>query len=351
MRVAVVGAGIFGITIAVKLARSEVRVDLFEKENDILKSASGINQFRLHRGYHYPRSPDTVRECLESESSFRGEYGLAVIDSGRHYYCIARDDSLISGIEYENFCRSHNLYFKRNKSHFINQYPLDLCLEVNEGRIDPFRLKNLCISKIKLYGINVRLNTRADSRNLRGYDFVVLATYSSVNELAGEMSGTARKLQFEVCEKPVVRLPEVFGETSIVVMDGPFMCIDPMGCSNNYLLGNVKWAIHQANVGYIPEIGSEFTPLLNRDIVKNPPVTNFDKFIASGCEFIPILHQAVHLGSMYTVRAVLPGIDSTDGRPTIVSKLNNQVISVFSGKIGTCVSAAQQVLDIIKPRS
>ena len=49
MRIAVIGGGIFGVTTAIRLAENH-SVDLFEKNSDILQSASGINQYRLHRG-------------------------------------------------------------------------------------------------------------------------------------------------------------------------------------------------------------------------------------------------------------------------------------------------------------
>ncbi|RZD44075.1 MAG: hypothetical protein CXT78_07170 [Thaumarchaeota archaeon] len=49
MKIAVVGGGIFGVTTAIRLANNH-DVDLYEKNSDILESASGINQYRLHRG-------------------------------------------------------------------------------------------------------------------------------------------------------------------------------------------------------------------------------------------------------------------------------------------------------------
>ena len=63
MKIAVVGAGIFGVTAAYTLAKNH-SVDLFEKNNDIMMESSDVNQCRIHRGYHYPRSPDTVKKCF-----------------------------------------------------------------------------------------------------------------------------------------------------------------------------------------------------------------------------------------------------------------------------------------------
>jgi len=66
MKIAIIGGGIFGVTTAIRLSRNH-DVDLFEQNSDILQSASGINQYRLHRGYHYPRSTDTAISAKNSE--------------------------------------------------------------------------------------------------------------------------------------------------------------------------------------------------------------------------------------------------------------------------------------------
>ncbi len=84
IRVAVIGGGIFGVTIAVRLASKGYLVDLFEEKSELLQCASGINQHRFHRGYHYPRSVETARQAKCSEAAFRQEYGQAVIDKNRH---------------------------------------------------------------------------------------------------------------------------------------------------------------------------------------------------------------------------------------------------------------------------
>jgi len=55
-----------------------------------------------------------------------------------------------------------------------------------------------------------------------------------------------------------------------------------------------------------------------------------------------------HVGSMFTVRTVLAHRDHDDARPTLVTKVNNNTYTIFSGKIGTCVEAANQLVEMVK---
>jgi len=154
--------------------------------------------------------------------------------------------------------------------------------------------------------------------------------------------------QFELCEKPVVRLPKAFQGHSLVVMDGPFMCVDPFGRTGLFVMGNVVHAIHQTNVGKVPVIDARYRPLLNAGLITRPPVTHIKQFIAAASAFLPQIEQAEHVGSMFTVRTVLPDKDATDERPTIVTKISDRLITIFSGKLGTCVEAANDTVKIIE---
>ena len=58
-----------------------------------------------------------------------------------------------------------------------------------------------------------------------------------------------------------------------------------------------------------------------------------------------------HVGSMFTIRTVLPGLDATDERPTLVTAVDERLVTVFSGKVGTCVRAAEEVAAIVAERA
>ncbi len=343
-KVAVVGGGIFGVTAAVRLARAGFSVDLFEKEKDLLQAASGINQFRLHRGYHYPRSAETMRDCLRAEASFLKEYGEAVIADDHHHYCIAKEDSLINHKDYIRTVADLGLKFSEVKTDLVNHDKIALVIKADEKRIDPDKLRKISRKKLKIAGVSLRLNEEATANKLKKYDFRVIATYANINELLS--SSRQRDYQFELCEKPVVKLPREFNGKCLVVMDGPFMCLDPLGRTGNFLFGNVVHAIHQTNVGKKPEFDKKFKSLLNKGVIRNPLVTNFKKFIESGSQFIPGLARAKHVGSMFTFRTVLPHLEKTDARPTVVTKIDDKTVTIFSGKIGNCVEAAEEVLAI-----
>ncbi len=126
-------------------------------------------------------------------------------------------------------------------------------------------------------------------------------------------------------------------------MDGPFMCFDPYANTDYHVAGNVVHAIHVRNIGMTPEIPSVYKEYLNKGIIKNPKYTNVDRFIESAKTFFPDIDSAEHIGSMYTIRTVLPNKDKTDERPTIVSNEDNNFI-LFSGKIGNCVNAASKII-------
>ena len=349
-RIAVIGGGIFGSTAAIYAARAGYEVHLFEEQADLLQAASGINQYRLHRGYHYPRSPETARAAIEGEKTFREEYGEAVMDGGRHLYAIAREGSKVNAAHCRTFFGAHALPYEEVavSKEIADPESLEAIFKVSESWIDPHRLRALAKQKLAAAGVEVHAGTRVALSDTASFEWVVLATYANLNALIPEEFGTRQEYKFQVCEKPVIKLPSSFADTGIVVIDGPFTCVDPYGRTGLHVLGHVVHAVHVTNVGYLPEIPDALRPFLNRGVIERPLVTAWEKFVEDGSRFIPALAEAEHVGSLYTIRTVLPNLEKTDARPTVVSSFGNRYIRIFSGKIGNCVDAAREALGIIQ---
>ena len=340
----VIGGGVFGLTSAIELSNNGYLVDVKEKSNTIMGGASSINQYRLHKGYHYPRSKETAQECLDGLYSFKRKYEDCVVNGDiTHMYSIASEDSLINGDEYKGFLDDMRLSYEEREP----MPNCDLTIVADEELFCPKKLTESLEKKIQSSYINVELNTEVIDLEYwkKEYDVVVIATYSDINQLLDDK----KWYQFELCEKPVVKLPKIFENTSIVIMDGPFMCLDPYG-DEYHVLGNVKHAIHMWNNGTEPFWDSEYTKYINKGLIKNPEpkLTKIDKFIESGVKYFgDEFADLEHIGSMYTFRAVLANRDHDDARPTLVNHEGDNVYTLFSGKIDTCVNAGRELMRTI----
>lgn len=346
MEIAIIGAGIFGVTIAIRLAKNH-SVTLFEKNKDILMAASDVNNCRVHRGYHYPRSDKTVKEVLEASQSFSEEYGETIMNS-ENYVCIAKKDSLVSVKEYLDFCKRNNLEYKISDINLVEKDSIDICLKVNEHIFDHKKLKEKCWEKLRSSRVKIYFNSKATKEIFNNFDLVIICTYGITGDFLDKFPKFQRKYQFEVCEKVFVKLPPKFSNKSILVLDGPFMSIDPIGNSGIFTIGDVENTVLQRSIGVKPKIDSKYLSVLDRGIIQNPPFSNSRKFIESGTRFIPELKNAEYIGSSFCIKTTLANVDDTDERPTIIDHINEKIINVFSGKIPTCVNAAKEIEKYVK---
>ena len=339
-KVAVVGAGIFGITAALKL-QDDYDVYLFEKNEDIIQNASGINQYRLHRGYHYPRSLETAMSSKLGEKSFLKQYDCQ-IKGTEQYYAIAYR-SKVSTEQYETFLEKVELKYEKLQSDLVTGNVLGL-YKVNETLFDPKILYKICKNKLLNSKIKTEYNSEFKKEQILDYDYVINATYSNLNSLVNK-----KKLyQFELCEKPLIKLPESFHKKGIIVMDGPFTCIDPYSDTDYHVIGNVVHAIHHTNIGEFPEIPDDYKELLNKGVIKNPKITKWDKFLETAQMFFNEIDGVEHIGSMFTIRCVLPNRDFDDARPTTIEKETSRIFNLFSGKITTSVDCSEELFSILK---
>ena len=335
MKAAVVGGGVFGCTAAVDLARAGVTVDLFEARSDILTGATARCQARLHRGYHYPRSDSTASAARDGFTEFEARYPEA-ITRAIHHYVVAPSSKVTPG-QYLAFCDRLSLPYEVVEPRHV--HTADLTVRVPEAFVNVDQLRRLLRRDLSRSGVTLQTGRTVNPDDL-DHDLVVMATYGKP---------WSKPLRYEVCEVALLELGRYSGE-SYVVIDGEFVSLDPMG--QLYALYDVKHSVHA--VSDQPDF-PEYVDLLRRG-VHRPPVSHIDeishvdKMIESASRFLwgldpSGLGVSIYHSSWFAVRAVLPDVDTTDERPTLVER-SGHVVSVLSGKICTAVTAARRVVEL-----
>lgn len=107
--IVIIGAGIYGLYVALNEQFTNKKILVIEKEKDILTRASYINQARLHNGYHYPRSIQTAKTSAKYFNKFYEDYKFAINKEFKSIYAISKKDSYVTNRQFEKFCKTVNI--------------------------------------------------------------------------------------------------------------------------------------------------------------------------------------------------------------------------------------------------
>ena len=349
-KIAIVGGGIFGTTCALRLANRGHKCTLYEKRDSILTCASRVNQYRFHRGYHYPRSVETVNQLNKSSKRFKEEYGEAINFDLTNIYALAAQKSLVDLEQYLNFLNVNSLNYKILDSHpSLRRKMFSAIFEVEEGLINFSILKKIIINRIKkCQNLDIKLKTAFHNKYSENYDFIILCTYGFSSNLLPEKM--RKEYKFQLIEKPVVKAPKGLNNQSIVIIDGPFMCIDPLLGTNYSVLGNVKHAIYQTSCGYNPEPIAPTFVIKPWEDIKEISKSRFNIFINHGKKYIKNFDKCQFKYSMSGYRVINTNREKTDDRPTYINNYR-KYFEISSGKIDTCSWTADYLEKLIEEKN
>jgi len=336
-KIAIAGAGVYGSTTAIRLAEQGHEVHLFDPLG-VLNAASGINQFRIHSGYHYPRSPETIQETMEARQEFMDTFAPAIVRSSRHYYAIPHEGSQTPPELFERVMAEHKIPLRPSRPEWMNFDFIAACYEVDEQIYDPEILRELLTKQIE--ALRIRIHHHEFRTDMRGdFDFVVWATYG-----LGRSRGLFQSAKFQVAEKILIQLPEPLQHVSLVVVDGPFTAFDPYGSSARSMWGSAKNTNHWTSTDPDEEIPEKYRAWLNRPTWEKISWTRFEAMRQDAMLAVPDAAKAEYLGSRFTVR-VVENNPVEDRRTLYVRETSPREIHIFSGKVVGAVKAARIVCE------
>ena len=304
-----------------------------------MQGASFANQLRFHHGYHYPRSQKTVTEINKSKNLFNNFFGRDIFGKTSNYYLIA-NKSKVNFNKYKTFLYKNNLTFKVLKNSFNKKYIKNHII-TDEKILDYFKFKKKILKKINNSKLKINLN-KEFKKFLKNFDKVLVVTYANNNFVLKKLG--IKKLdefKFELVEKIVIKLPQKFKKKSYVVVDGKFVCVDPYLGTNYHLLSDVKFSKLETTTGRFPLFKHRNKKFLNKGIIKNLKISEFNNFIKRSSDYLPFLKDAKYIGSIFVVRTIMKNKEKTDERTSVVKIHSKKILSILSGKWNNCVFLAQ----------
>ncbi len=362
--VVVIGGGFYGLRIATLCASAGKSTLLVERSAHFMSRASFNNQARVHGGYHYPRSVLTALRARQHYARFIDEFAPAIDRSFRHIYAIARYGTKVGAREFIEFCRRIGAPLspapadvaRRFDSNFIEQ-----AFVADEVAFNPTVLADLAIAEARAAAVEFAPDTSAVAVRPGGErgltvdfdgggadvdsvstDWVINATYSSLNDLLGASGLAPLALVHEITEVALVQVPPALQFQGVTVMDGRFWSSLPFpAVAGRHSLTHVRYTPHfhwrsdddvgaaTARALFDPARRTSHAPLMLRDATR----------------FLPEMKGARPTGSLWEVKTVLPRSAGDDSRPILVHEHADApgLISVLGAKIDSVYDVEDEI--------
>ena len=356
--VVIIGAGIYGIEASMHSKLKNKKVLVVEKENDIFLGASYTNQARLHNGYHYPRSYETVQEVVDTFESFAEKYKFAINSKFKSIYAIAKEGSQVNAEQFEKFCDDFKIPYKRvNPDLYFKPNTVDAAYETVESVFDSQKTKQFYLKKLKDYkNITFKFNSFIEKvkKEKESYlltlntgkivktPYVINTTYAAVNTINRLFNEEYYEIKYQLCEMILGKWN--VEDLSITVMDGKFFSCMPFGKNDIQTLTTVGHTPHETCYEHLPKFkcqeNNEFCSserIGNCNLCPKKPKTRFDDMMKIYKTFMKDDFKYEYGKSLFTIKPTLISSEVDDGRPTIVKKYREKptYVSCLSGKFST----------------
>ena len=360
--VLVIGAGIFGATLALALKEHSSRIQLLDREPDLLRRASYTNQARVHRGYHYPRSVLTALRSRVNFPRFVADYSDCIDRSFEKYYAIGRFLSKTTAPQFSTFCRRIGAELKpaprRVKGLFDSRLIEDVFV-AREYAFDAVKLRQRLRAALLAAGIELRLGCMAIRVKPHGdclsvmcctatAEFSITArrvfncTYSGMNHILSTSGLPVIPLKHEVTELVLLDVPDELKSVGITIMDGPFCSIMPFPPRGLHILTHVRYTPHYSWQDLPGQPYDEGDAILKRYSRQS----RYPHMIRDAQRFVPGLKACRYVESMWEVKTVLPRSEVDDCRPIFVRQ--HQGLKNFTGILGGKVDNIYDIIEELK---
>lgn len=357
----IIGAGLYGLYSALFCGKLGEKVLVLEYDDVPFKRATYINQARVHMGYHYPRSYSTAIKSASYFDRFNKDYGFCIHKEFEKIYAISSNFSWTSDEQFRKFCMDAKIKCEDvNNLKFFKEGMCAGVFSTTEYTYDAHILKDYFINEIIKYP-NVEIIYNSRIKNIRqnpthfeitmenGFvyssNFLLNATYASVNQIVNKLGYEPFKIKYELCEIILCNVNESLKEVGITVMDGPFFSIMPFGKTGYHSLTSVTFTPHITSFDSVPTFACQeksngyCSPqqLGNCNDCPSKPESAWTYMSYMARKYLKEELDFQYAGSLFSMKPILKASEIDDSRPTVIKQYSSSptFISVLSGKINT----------------
>lgn len=355
----VIGGGFYGCEIARYFRKRYNRILIIDRESELLKRASYVNQARVHNGYHYPRNLLTAKSSHNNYKLFLKDYSFAIDKDFLKLYLIAKSNSKVTPNQFERFMHivgAPTKDVKKEYSKLINTDRIDAVYQVEECAFNAVSLRKFEEKMIKDSSIDLLLNTEAvsvhplvDNKLLletQNGTFqakkIINCTYSRINTFLRNSKLPTLPFKHEIIEMALVKPPDELKNIGLTVMDGPFFSMMPFPAKQLHSLSHVhytpitSWADDSSRIRVDPY------KKLNRYMND----TRVIYMIKDAARYVPAIEKAKYVESLYEIKTVLLENEEDDGRPILFRP--NYGIPNFSLVMGGKIDNIYDIINAIE---
>ncbi len=357
----IIGAGLYGLYAARYCARRGERVLVLEKDAAPFSRATTINQARVHMGYHYPRSLATAKRSAGYFERFNEDFPQTINNSFEKIYATSKNFSWTNAEEFRRFCAAANIRCEDvPPQKYFKDGMCDGAFVTTEYTYDAMALRRRLLDDLAaLPGVQIRFQSAVvgieqegsawrvstDSGDVALTEYVLNATYASVNEINALLGFEMYKIKYELCEMILCTASDALRNVGITVMDGPFFSIMPFGHTGMHSLTSVTFTPHlncQERLPTFPcqeKSGDTCTPqmLANCNDCEARPKSAWASMSQLARKYLKDEFGFEYKGSLFSMKPILKASEIDDSRPTLVRVMHKEptFVSVLSGKINT----------------
>lgn len=367
----IIGAGLYGLYSALFCGKRNEKVLVLEYDDGPFMRATYINQARVHMGYHYPRSFSTAIKSAGYFERFNKDYDFTILSDFDQVYATSSNFSWTNAEQFSKFCKNAGIRCDDvNPNKYFNLEMCDGSFLTREYTYDAQILKGYFVDEIsKLKNIDIVYGARIEEikkskkyfelklKNGHFYktEFVLNATYASVNQILKKLDFEPFKIKYEICEIILCKVSNNLKDVGITVMDGPFFSIMPFGKTGYHSLTSVTFTPHVTSYDEVPTFDCQANSkgtcspdqLGNCNTCPAKPKSAWEYMSSLARKYMKEEYEFEYVESLFSMKPILKASEIDDSRPTVVKYFskNPTFVSVLSGKINTVYDLEEVLTD------